>query len=466
MATITKEPIGQLHEKISVKIDKADYFPSFEKSLKDYSKKASIQGFRPGKVPAGLIKKMYGPSLFTDEVLRSVDKELINYLQTEKTEIFAQPLPVETAIANIDVNNPGEYNFDFEIGLKPEFELADLGKLDITAYNIDITDAMIDEDIERLQNRNGKMVDKDAVTGEDTIIGVTFTELNVGGSESAEGIKKDDSIMVKYFTQKVQRELEGKKIGDAITIVLEDAFEDKELDYTLENLGLNKEDETSKKKNFKLTINKIGEVEKKELNEVLFAEMYPEGDVKTIEDFRGKVKEQLFNYWASQSRNQIHDQVFHKLVDETKIDFPESFLRKWLVTQSSQPQEGQPAKTPEQIDTEMPSFLNQLKWTLIHEKIAKDQNIEVNPDELRAFAKAQLFSYMGGMMQGGDDQPWMNDYVDRMMKDRKYLEDAYNRIQSQKVFEWAEKEIKPTSKEISAEEFTKMVDAHQHEHHH
>lgn len=466
MATITKEPIGQLHEKISVKLDKEDYFPSFEKSLKEYGKKASIQGFRPGKVPAGLIKKMYGSSLFTDEILKSVDKELINYLQNEKTQIFAQPLPLETDLTNIDINNPGDYHFNFEIGLKPEFDLADLSKADITAYNIDITDAMIDEDIERLQNRYGNAIDKETITGEDTIIGLTFTELNADGVEREDGIKKDDSILAKFFSKKVQAELEGKKIGDTVTVVLEDAFEDKELDYTLEHLGLNKEDETSKKKSFKLTITKVSILEKKELNEEFFSQMYPEGDVKTIEDFRGKIKEQLFNYWASQSRNQIQDQIFHKLVENTEIEFPVSFLRKWLVTQNSQQQQDQPIKSEEQIDKEMPSFLNQLKWTLVSEKIVNDQKIEVTQDELKDFAKAQLLSYMGGAMQGGADQPWINDYIDRMMKDRKYLEDAYNRIQSQKVFEWAETQIKPTSKDISAEDFSKMVNEHQHAHHH
>src|SRR5215211_2631739 len=101
MATITKEPIGHLHEKLTVKLEKTDYLPSFEKALKEYSKKANIPGFRKGMVPSGLIKKMYGPSLFTDEVLKTVDRELVNYLQTDKVEIFAQPLPLETDVKQL-----------------------------------------------------------------------------------------------------------------------------------------------------------------------------------------------------------------------------------------------------------------------------------------------------------------------------------------------------------------------------
>jgi trigger factor len=125
MATITREPIGELHEKISLRLDRADYLPGFERALKDYGKKANIPGFRKGMVPAGLIKKMYGPSVFTDEVLRTVDRELIGYLQTEKLDIFAQPLPFETDMQQLDVHNPIDYTFHFEIGRKPEFKLTD-----------------------------------------------------------------------------------------------------------------------------------------------------------------------------------------------------------------------------------------------------------------------------------------------------------------------------------------------------
>lgn len=465
MATITKEPIGQLHEKISVKLDKADYLPSFEKSLKEYSKKANIPGFRPGKVPAGMIKKMYGASLFTDEVLRAVDKELINYLETEKVNFFAQPLPLDTDIEKLDANNPGDYNFDFEIGLKPEIQLADLATADIKAYNIDISEEMMNEEIERMQNRYATTSDKEIVDGDENVLNVTFTEVDDAGNEVEGGVKKDNSLLLKYFKESARKELMGKKAEDSITIKLGDAFEDKELEFIAQDLGLDKNDDTTKDKQFKITIAKLAQLEKKELNEEFYAQLYPAGDVKTEEEFRAKIKEQIFTYWATQSRNQIQDQIFHKLVDNTNIEFPEPFLKRWLLSQNNQ-EDGKPAKTEEEIDKEMPAFLNQLKWSAISEKIIADQGIQVGPDEVKAFAKEQLMGYMGGSL--GDDaaeQPWMTDYINRMMKDRKYVEDAYGRLQAQKVFDWAETQIKPTSTPISADDFTKMVSEHQHAHH-
>src|SRR6185295_13309591 len=160
MATVTKENVGLLHDKITLTLDKGDYLPAFEKALKDYSKKANIPGFRKGMVPAGLIKKMYGPSLFTDEVLRSVDRELISFIQNDKLDIFAQPLPLEADIRQLDVNNPADYTFHFEVGMKPEFPLAALDKAAITEHKVIITDDMINSEIARLQNRYGNMKDE------------------------------------------------------------------------------------------------------------------------------------------------------------------------------------------------------------------------------------------------------------------------------------------------------------------
>ncbi len=463
MATVTKENIGLLHEKLTVKLEKTDYLPSFEKALKEYSKKANIPGFRKGMVPAGLIKKMYGSSLFTDEVLKTVDRELIGYLENDKLDIFAQPLPLETDFSQLDVNNPADYSFQFEVGMKPEFNLPDLAKAKTTRYVVTVTDDMVSKELERLQNRYGNMKDQDTVNTEEDVLNVLFMEADENGHEIEGGIKKDNSLLVKYFKEGFRKELLGKVTNDYVVVQLDKAFEEKELDFILSDLGLEKTDPSSAQKHFKIQITKIGLLEKRELNEEFFNQLYPNGEVKTEADFRNKIQEEIQNYWGGQATNQIHDQVFHQLVDHTEIKFPEGFLKKWVKTQGAETKDQAP-KTDEEVEKEFPSFLSQLKWTLISDKIVQDNAIQVSPDEIRAFAKQQLFSYMGGANLS-DDQPWVTDYVEKMMKDRKYVEDAYNRIQTQKIFEWSATQVKPVDKDISAEEFTKMVEAHQHHHH-
>lgn len=466
MATVTKENIGLLHEKLTVKLEKTDYLPSFEKALKEYSKKANIPGFRKGMVPTGLIKKMYGPSLFTDEVLRSVDRELIGYLQNDKLDIFAQPLPLETDIRQLDVNNPADYTFHFEIGMKPEFQLADLGTAKTIRYIVTVTDEMINSEIARLQNRYGNMQDQDTVAVEDNVLNIIFTEVDENGNAVENGIQKDNSLLVKYFKEDFRSNLIGKVTNDFVIVQLDKAFDDKELEVILSDLGLDKNDPAAAQKHFKIQITKIGLLEKKELNEEFFNQLYPSQEVKSEADFRNKIKEEIQAYWNNQAKNQIHDQIFHELTDHTAIQFPEGFLKKWVKTQGETAENPDAVKSDEQVEKEFPTFLNQLKWTLITDKIVQENSIQVQPDEIRDFAKQQLFGYMGGAM-GADaqNQPWVNDYVEKMMKDRKYVEDAYNRIQTQKIFEWAETKVNPTDKEISAEEFTKMAEEHQHHHH-
>ena len=458
MATITKENIGLLHEKITVRLEKKDYLPGFEKALKDYSKKANIPGFRKGMVPTGLIKKMYGPSVFTDEVLRSVDRELIKYLETDKMEIFAQPLPMETDVRQLDMNNPSDYSFHFEVGMKPDFRLPDLSKTEITKYKVTVTDEMLDNEVTRLQNRYGNMKDQETVNSEDNVLNVNFIECDKEGTEIEGGIKKDNSLLVKYFAENFRNTLMGKKASDSIILQLQSAFEEKEREWIIGDLGLSKEDPAATEKYFKLVISKVGLLEKRELNEEFYKQLYPDKEVKTEEDFRNKIKEEVQSYWDAQARNQIQDQAYHELIDHTEIKFPEEFLKKWMKTQ------GDAVKTDEQADQEFPGFIQQLKWTLISDKIVRENNIEVQQDEVRLFAKQQLLGYMG-MNAIDEQQDWAKDYIEKMMKDRKYVEDAYHRIQTQKIFEWAEKQVRPTEKEISMEEFSKMIETHQQQHH-
>ena len=458
MATVTKENIGLLNEKLTLKLEKTDYLPTFEKSLKDYSKKANIPGFRKGMVPAGLIKKMYGPSLFTDEVLRTVDRELIKYLEEEKLDIFAQPLPVEMDIRQLDVNNPADYTFHFEIGMKPEFALPDLSKAKTTRYKVKITDEMINNEITRLQNRYGNMQDENTVNTEEHVLNVIFTEVDENGNDLESGIKKDNSLLVKYFKEDFRSNLIGKTLNDYVITQLDKAFAEKELEFILSDLGLDKNDAAAAQKHFKIQITKIGLLEKRELNEEFFKQLYPNDEVKSEADFRNKVKEEIQVYWDNQAKSHLQHMAYHELLDGTTIDFPESFLKKWMQTQ------GEEKKTQEEAEKEFPTFKNQLKWTLISDKIVRENNIEVKPEEIKAFARQQLFGYMN-MPMGGDDQPWVDNYIDKMMQDRKYIEDAYSRIQSQKIFEWAETQVKPKEKEIAMEEFVKMQEEHQHHHH-
>lgn len=461
MATVTRENIGLLNDKITVKLAKEDYLPSFEKALKSYSKQANIPGFRKGMVPPGLIRKMHGQSVFTDEVLRAVEKQLSDYMVNEKLEIFAQPLPLPENDANqIDVNNPTEYAFAFEVGLKPEFKAVDLSAAKLPYYKITVTDEMVNEEITRLQLRNGKMTEPEVIDNEENVLNITFEELNEAGESVEGGIKKENSVLVKYFAPAFRSSLMGKKKDDSFTTTLAEAFEEKEREWILSDLGLSKEDSAAAARSFRVTITKLGLVEKADLDENFFNTIFPGKEIKDEAGFREALKADIELQLDSQSRNQLYDGIYHLLIDQTQIEFPEKFLKRWMQNGGEKP------KTEEEVEKEYPSFANSLKWTLVVDQLVKDHKVEVNQDDIRDFAKAQLFSYMGNMNMGqlDLDQPWVNDYVERMMKDRKFVEDSFHRIQTDKVFAVAADLVQKEEKAISLEDFQKMQAEHHHHH--
>ncbi len=335
MATITRENIGLLNEKIVVKVEKTDYLPSFEKAIKDYSKQANIPGFRKGMVPVGMVKKMYGSSVFADEVLKSVEKRLTDYMVNEKLEIFAQPLPLpENDASQLNMNSPAEYAFAFEVGLKPDFKVADLPGAKLTRYKVTVTEQMIDEEVDRLRVRNGKMTDPESVTGDENVLNVTFTESDADGNPIEGGIKKDNSLLVKYFSESFRPSLIGLKVNDHFLVQLSSAFDEKEREWILKDLGLEAADAN---KYFNVVITKVGLVEKAELDEAFFTASFPGKAIATEAEFRDTVKEGIQQYWDSQSRNQLIDQIYHELLDHTTIAFPESFLKRWMQNGGEQP---------------------------------------------------------------------------------------------------------------------------------
>ena len=455
MSAVVRENMGLLTDKLIVKVSKEDYFPSFEKKLKEYSKTANIPGFRKGMVPVGMIKKMYGPSIFNDEVLRSVEKKLYSYLNEEKPEIFAQPLPLEKDLNQLDINNPSDYDFAFEIGLKPSFELPNFAKETLTKHNVEVSEEMVNEEISRMQIKGGKMTEPEAVNNEENVLNILVTESDKDGNKREGGVSKENSVLLKYFTPKMQKQIMGKKVGDSIVFQLDKTFERDKLEMMLHDLGFDKKDKEAASKYFKLDLVKIGLIEKRELNEEFFNEVYPGKGLTTEEAFRNTLKEDIQKYWEAQTRNQLHDQIYHLLLDKTGMEFPETFLKRWL--QSG----GEKQKTAEEAEAEFPTFSNQLKWTLISDKIIVDNKLEVTQDDLRAHMKNEVMGYFG-QMNIGEDMSWLDSYLDRMMKDEKQVDATYRRMITERLFEFVEKQVKTKDKKVTPDELNAM----QHNHHH
>jgi trigger factor len=401
---------------------------------------------------------MYGSSVFTDEVLKSVEKKLTDYMSTEKLEIFAQPLPLpENDARQINMGQPEDYSFAFEVGLKPDFQLPDFSSLTPIRYQIEITDKMLNDEIERLQVKNGTMTEPDSVSGDENVLNLSFLETDAEGNPVEGAQSKDNSLLVKYFSESVRPQLIGRKKDDSLVLQLSQAFDDKERAWVLQDLGLDRESAADADKYYKLTITKVGLVEKSPLDETFFKKIYPSREIKTAEEFREAVKEDMASQYKVQTSSQLHHTLYHELLNHTKIEFPESFLKRWLLNGGEKP------KTEAEVEREFPTFVNALKWSLITERISTENQFEVGVEEVRTAAHHQLFSYLGGLPQG-DDQPWVEDYVNKMMQDRRFVDETYQRLKTDKMMNWLETQVKPVDQVISVEGFNKLQEEHQHTH--
>jgi trigger factor len=461
MATVTQENIGLQHEKITVQLDIQDYLPSYEKALKQYAKNANIPGFRKGMVPLGMIKKQYGQSVFNDEVLRIAGTKLEEHLISNKAEIFARPIPAASQ-ENIkfDMNNPQDFTFEFEIGTRPLFSIPLLaGSETMPFHKIIVSDEMLNEELEKLQYKAGNMTDPEEVTGEDNVLNVVFEEVDTTDNLVENGIKKDNSLLVKYFNSTAQQQLIGKKADDSIVITLSESFDEKILPAILKDLDLNPTDTDAKNKRFKMLITKVGLVEKAELNTEFFEKIYPGRNIDTLDAFKNELKSEIESYWRVQSRNRLHNELFERLVHETTINIPVAFLKRWMSVG------GETYKSPEQVDKEFGGFEHQLRWQLISDKLIEEFNLQVTNSELEEAARAQIISYFSQMGSVPTmDAEWVDPFIKKQLADRKFTDELHNRIITDKLFFQIESMVNLQETEISLDDFSTLPSSHHHHH--
>ncbi len=456
MATVIRENIGNLHDKLTVKLVKEDYMPAFEKTLKQYAKTASIPGFRKGMVPTGMLRKMAGPSLFNEEVINTAGRELQNYMRNENLAIFAQPMIIPDANQpKLDMNKPVDIDFAFEIGIKPEFELTAIkNKTQLNRYKITVTDKMLDDEMDRMSRRYGKVEDQEAVNTKDDIIYCTFEPCNAEGVVS--GDKIEETALLEKMPAKLQEMLMGKKANDTLVITPAGVCTEEELTKFLKDPL--KATEEAKDSHYLLTLTKVGKLIPAEMNSELFGRVFPNEEIADLDAFKAKVKEELQREYDRITRERLHNEIFELLVHSTEISLPVDFLKRWLR------EGGEKLKSAEEVENEFSGFEHQLRWQLISDKIVTDNNISVTREEVATDIKTRVLSYYG--MAIDDEAPWMDSYVDKVMKDEKMVDETFRRILTARIFDAIEGQFNQVETAIEEEAFFKLADPHATHHHH
>ena len=436
---ITRENIDELNAVVKVDIAKDDYAPKVEKILKDYRKNANVPGFRKGHVPMGMVKKQYGQAVLVDEVNKLLQENLNKYLTEEKLDVLGNPIPKEQE--NFDWNKDN-YTFEFEVGLAPEFEVSlDLEK-PVTKYNIVADDTMIDKQIENIQKQYGKLVSKDEVEEGDIVAGTFKNE--------EEGIENETSIELEKIKGKRNLgKFVGSKVGDTLTLKTKSLFED---DHDLiQHLKIEHDKAHDLDIEVEFTISEINKRELADLDQELFDKLFGEGKVTTVTELREKIKEDAEKQFVQQSDQQLMNDVTEALIEKTNFELPKEFLQKWIRTVGEKP------LTEEEAVEEYKNSEKGLRYQLIEGKIVKDNDIQVDFEALKAFAKDKIKEQMAQFGQMDPSDKELDDIAARILSNQDEVKRLSEQLVNEKLLNFYKDNMKFDEKEVTYDEFVKEI---------
>lgn len=436
---ITKEQIDDLNAVVKVAITKEDYQDKVDTILKDYKKQANIPGFRKGQVPMGLIKKQYGKAVLVDEVNKLLQDNLNKYLTEEKLDVLGNPLPKQQD--NFDWDQD-ELAFEFELGLAPDFEVSLKTKKAITQYKIVADDKMVNEQVERIQKQYGKLVSKDEVSKNDEVSGTFVNEAEEIDSKTM--IETD-----KLKSKKALDALKGKKVGDEVTLKTKGLFKE---DHILSSaLGIDQQKAESLDIEVTFTISEINEREAAELNQELFDKLFGPDSVKSEKELKERIKEDSEKQFEQQADQKLLNDVTEYFIENTKFELPTGFLTKWIQMTGEEP------LSEEQAAEEYAKSEKGLRYQLIEGKIIRDNELQVQFDELKEFSKGFIRSQMAQFGQLDPKEEELDTIAARVLGNQDEVKRLSEQLMSQKLLNLYKEKANLKTKEVTYENFVKEV---------
>ncbi len=458
---ITSENTGELTATIKIEVSKQDYEEKVNKILKDYQHKANIPGFRPGKVPIGLIKKMYGKAVIADEINKILADSLANYLKEEKLEILGNPLPNKEKNSSLNFDLHDSLDFYFDLGLAPKIELTLTDKMNVDRFVIKVDEQMLEKYIENTRKRFGTSVHPELSDIEDMLSG-ELMEIDENGSYIETGVKKDVFINLNDLKkEESKKELTGLLKDSKVRIKPLQFFFD--IDEAVKCLSVSKEKAGQENILFELTIKDIFHLVPASLEKELFEKVFPGKNIETEEQFREEVRKDAANSFIGETDKLFYNQVTKKLIEEAQLQLPDEFLKRWLL-------ENKETKiTPEDISHEYPAFADSTRWQMIENKILMDNDITVKEEEVRAYIKSYFLNQIPVREDNPEADKRYESVVDSLMENKEQVRKIYNELYYARLLNLFKDKFTNTTKEISYEEFINLASAnhdHLHEHDH
>ena len=445
---ITKNQIDNLNATIKIELGKEDYAERVEKALKDYQKKVVVKGFRPGKTPMGMVKRMYGQSLLFEEINKILGEALGNYIKENNLNILGEPLPNETEQKPLNLEDE-HFESLYDIALAPEVNVKMSKREKLPYYKIKVDDEMIDKQIEAICKNNGSLTPVDVIEGGEYLKG-ELIELGENGEVKEGGIHNEDASMSLHYMkdEEAVEAFKGKKVGEEVKFNAAKAFPNK-TDYAA-LLGVSKEEAEKAGENYCFIIREIKRYVDAEVNEELFTKLFGKDVVKDVAAFRERVKEDIGHQLKGHADYRFTIDAKEKMIKKNEdVVLPEAFLKRWIVAVNEN-------MTPEEVEKDFEGYRDEFKWQLVKSAVVKDYQVKVEDEDLkkegRQIAAAQLQQY--GLFGLTDEQ--LDGFAAKLLEDDKQRQHLYERAMDEKVFNVIRENMKLEEQEISMADFEKL----------
>ena len=441
---ITQERIDDLNALLKVQVSAADYQDKVDAVIKNYRKTANVPGFRKGKVPVGQIKKMYGKAILVEEVNKLIQECIYNYITENKVEVLGNPLPITT---DVDWDNATDFDFEFEMGLSPAFEVNMNKKSKFDYLKIKADKKMVDHYISDMAKRYGSMTNPEKSEKTDLIMG-EFTQLDSKGDVLEGGINNSASVALDLVTdKKAQKALTGVAQDEEVVVKITNKFSGD----VSHMLNISKEVAESLNSDFRFTIKSINRMTPAELNQDLFDKVFGKDAVKNEKEFKVKIKEEVEKSFVGESDNKLKNDIILHLIDKIKLELPDKFLKKWLV------QTNENGLTAEQVETEYEQYSKSLKWQLIENKIIKDNDLEVKNEDVVAHTKELIVQNFAQYGQPAPEDKKLDEIATQVLTNEEERKKVYNQLYDKKTLALYKDKFKLTEKTVSYDEFVKLA---------
>ena len=442
---ITQQNLDLLNAVLNVEVEEKDYAENVNEFLKKQQKTAAMQGFRPGKVPFGLIKKMYGVNAKVEEIQKVINESIFKYIENEKLDVLGQPLPKEDD-QQIDWKDQTKFTFQYELGLSPEINVELTDDKEFTSYQIQPDDNLVDKYVEEITSRYGSVGTGDEVEEKDIVV-ADIAELQ--GDELKEGgLAKLANVSLERVTDTFKKKLLGLKPDSEMNVAIVDVYGPGAEAAAL--LECKEEDLEAAGDTFRFKIVSISRMQPAELNQELFDKVYVDGSVKSIEDLRGKLADEAKGMLEGQGKSKLRNDIVEYLLDSVKFELPDSFLKKFIQATAKEP------VTMEQVEAEYKQTSSTFRWQLIENKLIKENDIKVEESEVQNKAKEMI---VANFKQFGQEVPSeeLDNYAATVLSKQEEKQKMYNELYSDKILDLVSSKCKLESKEITYDEFVKLA---------